>query len=74
MACINRVGTATWTNEWYETATGEAVERGRKLRKLGYKATVSAMGSQVTDVGLIRLSLVGVRHNGLNPPPWPEGK
>ncbi|OGR25920.1 MAG: hypothetical protein A2139_14285 [Desulfobacca sp. RBG_16_60_12] len=70
--CLGRVGSYGWTQETYETATKHAGMRARELRKLGYRVTVSPLGMQVTKLGLLRLTMVDVRHPDGNVPPYPE--
>jgi hypothetical protein len=61
------VNQGRWCQEWYETGTGEARRRARQLRALGYTVHVSAMGTQVTDLGLVKMTLVDVRANDARP-------
>jgi hypothetical protein len=69
--CILRVGTGTWTQETYESASRDAGRRTRQLRKLGFTARSSAMGEQITDMGRIKLTMVNIDHTGGKIPPWP---
>lgn len=69
--CYGRVGTGTWTQETYETVSRDARRRAQQLRKLGFKVCCSALGMQVTPVGLVKMTMVDVRHPDGNPPPWP---
>ena len=66
VTCYGQVNNGLWCQEWYETATQDAGRRARQLRKAGYHATSEAMGSQVTSVGRVRMSLVTIRP-GSNP-------
>jgi len=61
-----------WQQESYETATGDAGRRARQLRALGFKAAVEAMGSQVTPLGLMKLSLVTIAGIGDREVPPPD--
>ena len=62
------VRTPKVVQESYESASGDARERARYLRSLGFKVWVSAMGSQVTPVGRVNLSLVTINHEGREVP------
>ncbi len=46
--------------EWYETAARTARIRAMKLRKAGFNVSVSNMGSQVTDVGRVNMTMVSI--------------
>ena len=72
MTCYGLVRTRNSQQEWYETSSRDAGKRARQLRKLGLKATVSAMGLQVTDVGTVRMSLLTVHYPGDAEIPTPE--
>jgi hypothetical protein len=56
--CFLQVPFRDHVQESYETASGDAGKRARELRKAGFRVFVQALGSQVTGVGLIKLSLV----------------
>jgi len=58
--CI-RVNQGRWCQESYETASRDAGRRAKELRNLGYAVSVSAMGPQVTGLGVIKLTLVDIR-------------
>lgn len=62
--CYGQVNSGRWCQEWYETASKHAGIRARELRKLGYRVTTSSMGTQVTSVGLVKMSLVDIRPAG----------
>ena len=59
--CHGQVNQGSWCQEWYETASRDAGKRARALRKVGYRVSVASMGSQVTDVGHIKMTLVDIR-------------
>ena len=59
--CMQSVTGRNWTQESYETASGDARRRASDLRKAGYKTTVCSLGSQVTPLGLIKITMVDVR-------------
>lgn len=77
VTCYGLVRTRNSQQEWYETASRQAAVRARFLRSLGYTVTVSSMGSQVTSVGRMNMSLLTVdlseRDSGLpvTEPPAP---
>jgi len=56
----SQTNTGRWCQETYDTASRHAGIRSRQLRKAGYKAHSSAMGPQVTGVGLVKLTLVSI--------------
>lgn len=61
LRAMSQVNTGNWCQETYETGTGEAARRAKQLRSLGYVVVCSAMGLQVTKVGLVKLTLVDIR-------------
>lgn len=61
MAAFNEVHGRGWIQAWYETGSDEMKARASAARKLGYRVVSQAMGSQVTNVGRIRLSLLDIR-------------
>ena len=61
MICCGQVKTASWCQEWYETASRDARKRAAHLRKCGYAVRVSSMGTQLTSVGDIKMTLVDIR-------------
>lgn len=50
--------------ETYETGSRESRERAAQLRKAGFRVTTSSMGSQVTPVGRIKLTLLTIHDPG----------
>ena len=62
MACCGQVGNGLWCQETYETATKDAGRRVRQLKAAGYIAVSAPMGMQVTPLGLIKLTMVDIRH------------
>lgn len=46
--------------EHYESASRAAGKRARQLRKLGLKVIVSPLGSQVTSVGTVNMTMLTV--------------
>lgn len=61
IACYGQVNHGRWCQEWYETASRDAGRRAKVLREAGYCVTVEAMGSQVTPVGYVKMTLVDIR-------------
>lgn len=59
--CLLQVNQGRWCQESYETESKHATIRARLLRKAGYRVVVSAMGMQVTPLGLLKLTLVDIR-------------
>jgi hypothetical protein len=56
--CFLQVPFKNHVQESYETASGDAKIRATELRKAGFRVHVAALGSQVTRLGSIKLSLV----------------
>ena len=61
MVCLSQVNSGHWCQESYETAARHAAKRARQLRQAGYAVTVSSLGSQVTPLGILKLTLVDIR-------------
>lgn len=59
--CLLQVNQGKWCQETYETASRDAAKRAKQLRELGYHVTVSSLGSQVTPLGSMKLTMVDVR-------------
>lgn len=59
--CHFRVNQGHWCQEHYETASRDAGRRARGLRKAGYDVRVSSLGPQVTEVGVIKMTMVDIR-------------
>lgn len=62
--CYGQTGTTTWTQEKYETASGDAKRRAQELRKAGFLVITASLGPQITTVGLVKISLVTVLNAG----------
>lgn len=60
--CYGRVVCRGATQEHYETGTNDAGRRARELRAAGWRVTVSALGSQVTDVGRVKMTMLTITH------------
>lgn len=54
------VGGWDWYQETHDTGSGSARKRAAQLRKAGFKVSTSAMGMQVTSVGLVKLTMLTV--------------
>ena len=61
MACCSQVNQGMWCQETYESSTRDAGRRVRQLKREGFRAFSSPMGSQVTPLGVIKLTMVDVR-------------
>ena len=61
MRCYGQINTGEWCQEMYETSTKDAGERARQLRKAGYHVFNSALGPQVTSVGVVTMSMLTIR-------------
>ena len=76
MVCYLLVRGRNFQQEHYETASRDARQRARELRKAGFAVSVAALGSQVTSVGKIKMTLVSIHNPGdrviPNPPVWSE--
>ena len=64
--CYLQVNTGRWCQESYCTLSRDAAKRAKALRAKGYQVGVEAMGSQVTPVGVCKMTLVDIRP-GSNP-------
>jgi hypothetical protein len=45
----------------YETSARTAGRRARQLRAAGYLVTVTSLGTQVTPVGYVKMTMVDIR-------------
>jgi len=50
-----------WLQESYESGDPDMRKRASMLRKLGYRVTTVSMGSQVTPVGTVKMTMLDVR-------------
>jgi len=67
-----------WLQEWYEPKDPDLRKRAKELRAQGWHVSVANMGSQVTDVGRLRMSLLRARREQATPavqhsPVWRKG-
>ena len=62
MVCYGQTNHGEWCQEYYETSSGDARRRAQQLRRAGYLVAVGSVGPQITKVGLVRLTLVHIRH------------
>ncbi len=72
MRCYGRTETETFVQEWYETASRDAGKRARELRELGFRVAYSKMGSQITKVGTVRMTLLSAKCDQGQKIPEPE--
>ena len=56
--CYGQTITHNCVQEWYETTTRDAGRRAKALRSAGYRVVVAGMGLQVTNVGLVKMTLL----------------
>ena len=61
ITCYGQVNAGRWCQEHYETASRNAAQRAKELRAAGYFVTVSSLGTQVTNVGYVKMTMVDVR-------------
>jgi len=59
--CYLQVNDGRWCQEHYDSTTRHAAIRARELRRGGYIVRVSALGPQVTSVGVCRMTMVDIR-------------
>jgi hypothetical protein len=64
ITCYGQTVTRNSTQEWYDSASGDARRRAAEIRKAGLKVSVAPMGSQVTPVGTVKMTLVSIEHGG----------
>ena len=62
MKALTVVRGSDWQQESYESASRDAARRAKQLRSLGFQVSVSPMGPQVTQYGILSLSLVSIRN------------
>ena len=77
MTCYGRVVGRGWVQEWYESASGDARKRAVTLRRWCYgraetAVATSPMGSQVTPVGVVRMTVVTLYGDDAADAPIPE--
>lgn len=68
MKSLLTVRSRDWQQETYETGSGDATKRTRKLRNLGYKVVTSRPEMQVTPAGLVKLTMLTVMNADENVP------
>jgi hypothetical protein len=64
MTCYLLVKSKNVQQEHYETVSRDARRRAAELRKAGFRVYVSAMGPQVTAVGIVRMTMITIDHEG----------
>ena len=61
MAAVSKVPGRGWIQEWYETGDPDLKTRARELRARGYRVHSESMGSQVTQWGRLKMTLLDIR-------------
>jgi hypothetical protein len=61
MKVLNTVNNGSFCQETYETASRDAGKRAKVLRQLGYQVSVSSIGSQISPLGVVKMTMVDVR-------------
>lgn len=61
ITCYGQVNSGRWCQEHYETASRAAGIRAATLRQAGYAVTVCSLGTQVTPVGYVKMTMVDIR-------------
>lgn len=56
--CYLQVRFRDHVQEHYETASYDAARRSAQLRKAGFRVISSALGPQVTNVGVVRMTML----------------
>ncbi len=59
--CLCQVNNGNWCQESYETASRDAGRRAKILRNLGYQVRTGSLGSQVTQYGTVKLTMIDIR-------------
>jgi hypothetical protein len=72
VTAYNVVRGGDWQQESYESRSGDARKRAQQLRKLGFKVSVEGMGSQVTPVGRVTMTLLTIHKTGDREIPPPD--
>lgn len=72
MICYLLVRGRNFQQEHYETKSRDARKRARQLRALGFHVSVSAMGPQVTSVGIVKMTMISIHNPGSEEIPNPE--
>ena len=55
------INTGKWMQEWHATQDKTARKRAAELRKLGYEVRCSNMGTQITEVGSLKMTMLDAR-------------
>lgn len=61
MARVEQVHGRGWIQEWYETGDPDLKARAKTLRGRGYRVHSESMGSQVTQWGRLKMTLLDIR-------------
>ena len=68
ITCHGIVTGRTFRQEHFETASKDAGQRAKVLRKAGFNVDVSALGPQVTNVGIVKMTMVTISNPNENVP------
>jgi hypothetical protein len=49
-----------WQQEMYDTGSGIARKRANQLRKAGFKVVTSQLGNQITDLGVVKTTMITI--------------
>lgn len=61
MAALLQTRGRNWIQESYETGDPDIKRRAKQLRALGYRVLSSSLGSQVTQYGRVKMTLLDIR-------------
>ena len=61
MAALLQTRGRNWIQESYETGDPSIKTRAKQLRSRGYRVATSSMGPQVTQYGVVKMTLLDVR-------------
>lgn len=61
LTAMSVVNQGDWCQESYDSSSRQARKRATQLRRLGYAVRCSSMGPQVTQVGVVVLTMVDIR-------------
>ena len=64
ITCYGATQGPDWRQEVYETASRDAGKRAREVRKAGFQVVTAGMGTQVTPMGTVKLSIVTIERRG----------
>lgn len=61
MAALLQTRGRNWIQESYETGDPDIKRRAKQLRALGYRVLSSSLGSQVTQYGRVKMTMLDIR-------------